>query len=38
MAEYMAGNVSDYAEGDRKVIACGDSEVGVFKIDGAFYA
>ena len=38
MAEYMAGNVSDYAEGDRKVVVCGDSEVGVFKIDGEFYA
>jgi nitrite reductase (NADH) small subunit len=38
MAEYMAGNVGDYADGDRKVVVCGDSEVGVFKIDGAFYA
>jgi len=38
MAEYMAGNVGDYADGDRKVVVCGDSEVGVFRIDGAFYA
>jgi nitrite reductase (NADH) small subunit len=38
MAEYMAGNVGDYAEGDRKVVVCAGSEVGVFKIDGAFYA
>jgi nitrite reductase (NADH) small subunit len=38
MAEYWAGNVADYAEGDRKVIVCGPSEVGVFHIDGKFHA
>lgn len=38
MAEYMAGNVDDYADGDRKVVVCGDKEVGVFRIGGEFYA
>jgi len=32
MAEYMAGKVDDYADGDRKVVVCGDAEVGVFQI------
>ena len=34
MAEYMAGKVADYADGDRKVVVCGDAEVGVFQIGG----
>jgi len=38
MAEYNAGRVTDYADGDRKVIVCGDKEVGVFRVDGEFYA
>jgi nitrite reductase/ring-hydroxylating ferredoxin subunit len=38
MAEYMAGNVDDYADGDRKVVVCGEFEVGVFRIGGDFYA
>jgi len=38
MAEYSAGKVSDYADGDRKVVVCGDFEVGVFRLDGEFYA
>jgi len=38
MAEYMAGNVADYADGDRKVIVCGDMEVGVFRIGDEFFA
>ena len=38
MAEYLAGNVTDYADGDRKVVVCGEVEVGVFRIDGEFYA
>jgi nitrite reductase/ring-hydroxylating ferredoxin subunit len=36
--DYSAGKVEDYAEGMRRVIDCGDQEVGVFKIDGEFYA
>jgi nitrite reductase (NADH) small subunit len=38
MAEFMAGNVDDYADGDRKVVVCGDREVGVFRIADEFYA
>jgi nitrite reductase/ring-hydroxylating ferredoxin subunit len=38
MAEYMAGKVDEYADGDRKVVVCGDAEVGVFQIGGEFYA
>jgi nitrite reductase (NADH) small subunit len=38
MIGYSAGKVTDYADGDRKVVACGESEVGVFKVDGEFYA
>lgn len=38
MQEYSAGKAADYGDGDRKVIVCGDMEVGVFKIDGEFYA
>ena len=38
MTEYNAGKVSDYVDGDRKVVFCGDSEVGVFRLDGEFYA
>lgn len=38
MHEYNAGKLIDYAEGDRKVVVCGDKEVGVFKLGGEFYA
>jgi nitrite reductase (NADH) small subunit len=38
MPEYHAGKAADYTEGDRKVLACGDAEIGVFLIDGQFYA
>ena len=33
MPEYPAGKVADYADGDRKVVDCGESEVGIFRID-----
>jgi nitrite reductase (NADH) small subunit len=38
MPEYFAGKVTDYADGDRKVVDCGESEIGIFKIDGEFFA
>ena len=38
MPEYSAGKVTDYADGDRKVVECGEFEVGVFRIDGDFFA
>jgi nitrite reductase (NADH) small subunit len=38
MTEFLVGLVDDIPEGGRKVVACEDAEVGVFKIDGEFYA
>ncbi|MBV9565584.1 MAG: Rieske 2Fe-2S domain-containing protein [Bradyrhizobium sp.] len=38
MPEYSAGKVTDYADGDRKVVECGEFEIGVFRIDGDFFA
>ena len=38
MPEVSAGKVTDYAEGDRKVVDCGESEVGIFRINGEFFA
>ena len=38
MPEYFAGKVTDYADGDRKVIECGEFEVGIFKVDGEIFA
>ena len=38
MADYMAGHIDDYADGDRKVVVCGEFEVGVFRIGDEFYA
>ena len=38
MTEYPAGHVDDYADGDRKVVICGDAEVGVFRIGDEFFA
>ena len=37
MAEYMAGKVADYADGGRKVVECGEFEVGVFRIGDDFF-
>jgi nitrite reductase/ring-hydroxylating ferredoxin subunit len=37
MVDYSAGKVTDYADGDRKVVVCGEFEVGVFRIDDEFY-
>jgi nitrite reductase (NADH) small subunit len=38
MTEHSAGKVVDYADGERKVVVCGDAEIGVFRIGGEFYA
>lgn len=38
MTEYSIGSVSEFAEGDRRVVRCGEAEVGVFHFDGHFYA
>lgn len=38
MAEVMVGKVSDFKPRDRKVIAAGGKEVGVFRLGTRFYA
>jgi nitrite reductase (NADH) small subunit len=38
MPEYSAGKVTAYTDCDRKVVDCGESAVGIFKIDGEFFA
>jgi len=37
MTYYSVGMVTDFNEGDRKVVVCGDKEIAVFKLDGQFY-
>lgn len=38
MAEVFVGSESDFEERDRKIIAQGDHEIGVFRVDGEFFA
>jgi nitrite reductase (NADH) small subunit len=38
MTEYRAGSVDDFKESGRLVLKCGDAEVGVFLLEGEFYA
>ncbi|MBR1177017.1 Rieske (2Fe-2S) protein [Bradyrhizobium sp. KB893862 SZCCT0404] len=38
MREYAAGPVAEYADGDRRVFVCGEHEVGIFRVEGQFYA
>lgn len=38
MADVYVGKESEFGDRDRKIIAHGDVEVGVFKVDGEFYA
>lgn len=38
MAELYVGREEEFGDRDRKVIAQGALEIGVFRIDGAFYA
>lgn len=37
MPDYLVGPVDGFADGERRVVVCGDKEVGVFRINGAFY-
>jgi len=37
MISYKVAAVEDFAEGDRRVVICGDKEVGVFRLQGQFY-
>ena len=38
MPELFVGKENEFAERDRKIVAQGDLEIGVFRIDGKFYA
>ena len=38
MVDIYVGKEADFGERDRKIIAQGDLEIGVFRIDGEFYA
>ena len=38
MAELYVAKESDFGERDRKIIAQGELEIGVFRLDGEFYA
>ena len=38
VAELYVGKESDFEERDRKIIAQGDLEIGVFRVDGEFFA
>ena len=38
MPEYRVGNLAEFAEGDRRVVKCGEAEIGVFRVDSQFYA
>ncbi|WP_309084688.1 Rieske (2Fe-2S) protein [Chelativorans sp.] len=38
MTEYLVGPESDIAEGGRKVVACGETEIGIFRVKGELLA
>ena len=38
IAQYIVGRVDDFADGDRKIVEVGGRSVGVFRVDGEFYA
>jgi nitrite reductase/ring-hydroxylating ferredoxin subunit len=38
MAEQFVGKLSEFKDGDRRIIFVGDNEIGVFRHDGKFYA
>jgi nitrite reductase/ring-hydroxylating ferredoxin subunit len=38
MAEKLVGKVSEFKDGDRRIVFLGDHEIGVFRENGAFYA
>ncbi len=38
MAENLVGKVSDFAEGNRRIVFVGDHEIGVFREEGEFHA
>ncbi|MDR6817788.1 nitrite reductase/ring-hydroxylating ferredoxin subunit [Neorhizobium sp. 2083] len=38
MAEYLVCSEDEIADGDRKVVACGEREIGIFRVKGALHA
>ena len=38
MAEKLVGKASEFKDGDRRIVFVGDTEIGVFNVDGEFYA
>jgi nitrite reductase/ring-hydroxylating ferredoxin subunit len=38
MAEKFIGKLSEFQDGDRRIVYLGDHEIGVFRHEGAFYA
>lgn len=38
VVEVFVGKTEEFAERDRRIIAFGDQEIGVFRVGGAFYA
>jgi nitrite reductase/ring-hydroxylating ferredoxin subunit len=38
MAEQLVGKVSEFQDGERRIVFLGDREIGVFRYDGEFYA
>jgi nitrite reductase/ring-hydroxylating ferredoxin subunit len=38
MAEKLVGKISEFKDGDRRIVFVGDHEIGVFRENGAFYA
>jgi nitrite reductase/ring-hydroxylating ferredoxin subunit len=38
MAEQFVGKLSEFKEGDRRIVFVNDMEIGVFRQDGQFYA
>ena len=38
MAEKFVGKISEFKDGDRRIIFAGDNEIGVFRHEGQFYA
>src|SRR5437764_1334110 len=38
MAEQFVGKISEFKDGDRRIIFVGDNEIGVFRHEGQFFA
>src|SRR5215831_6208141 len=38
MAEKFVAKLSEFRDGDRRIVFIGDNEIGVFRHDGEFYA